>query len=138
PRRTVPDPVIGGRHVAYPAHIRRQLAVAPAVAAEDKPQVPRHAGGGEEQIVHALLAIGHAVAHEEQITGARRVRWHGEILFRIDRVVHQLRAPGTEAGVRVLDRRAAAIEEDEVVLWNQRSERTWSVLRFRKSRSERL
>jgi hypothetical protein len=77
--------------MAHVTNIRRHGIVAPSVAAEHERVVRRQLRGAEEEVSDALLAVRHAIAHEQQVAHLVGLWRYGEILVGIDGVVHELR-----------------------------------------------
>src|SRR5438128_429215 len=86
----------------------------------------------------AVLAVGHAITHEEEIAPSCRIGFHRIVLVGVHRVVHELRSASAEAGVRDFDRWTATVQKNQVVPRNQRSKRSWRVDWLRESRGKRL
>src|SRR6185312_738420 len=98
--------------MADPAHVWRECAVTPTVPPEDKLELGSTSRHVEEQLMHAGFAVGHPIAHEEQVTRTRRVWCNRVIVVRIDGVIDEDRAPRAELRVCPLDGWSATIQQD--------------------------
>src|SRR3954452_8515970 len=122
-RRAVERVVIGRVEVTDRGDVRRLRLVVPAVTGEQEPAVVEAPRRPEEEVVDARLAIRQPIAEERDITREPRIRRHGIVRRRIERVVDR---DALARADRLVGRRhgiAAAVGEDAIVLADEGVER---------------
>jgi hypothetical protein len=127
-RARVEGVVIHRVHVSDVADVGGHRFVVPAVAAEQEATVGHGAGGLEEELVDARLAVGDAVREEREIGDEAGLGRGLEVGVGIERVVDGDAEAGAERLVAAHHRIAAAVGEHHVVAGDEGAERIGRVV----------
>src|SRR4029079_5763282 len=121
-RRTVDHVVVRGADVSDPAHVWRHCLAAPTLATKQELELRSLLGCCKEELLDARFPVGHAVSDKCQVALALRIGGNWEVSVGIKSVVNRVAVFRTKLSIVIDDRLAAAVSEDEIVLWNQSAE----------------